>query len=69
MKLAVILGSVLLAGVLAGIPLLLNGFSTANLGDWFFNAFFLTAVFSFIGMRFIVNERHSSSSPRKRRKK
>jgi len=71
MKIAVLLGSFVIAAILAGIPVFREGFSTSNLGEWFVNTLFIAAFLSFIGIKFILSEpvRTPSSAKKKKTKK
>jgi hypothetical protein len=58
-KLTIFLCSVLIGGILTGIPAYLAGFTAESIRDWIFNGLFATAIIGFIGVKvFVKNEIH-----------
>ena len=69
MKHKVLLGSLAIGILVTAIPAYNDGFTSASIGEWFFNALFVTAILGFVGMKFLVGESPRSPSSAKKNKK
>ncbi len=56
MKLAVLLGSLIIGLLVTGLPAYNAGFTPASIGEWLFNALFVAAILGFLGMKFLLND-------------
>ena len=66
MKHKVLLGSMVIGVLVTAIPAFNEGFTPTSIGEWFFNALFVTAILGFLGVKFLVGDSPRSSSPPKK---
>ena len=69
MKLKVFLGSVVIGILVTAFPAYSAGFTPASIGEWFFNALFVTAILGFVGMKFMVSDETRKSPGAKNKKR